>query len=174
MLEEGATEPPFFTPSIMVSTMRLLKTTSSTGGALTLSGPDTGPIRPTNHLAKNIDRVLKSKVSKEYTTIEGKLEGIDIHQKLEVRVYDPLTGHATACHFRKSLYETAYKALGHRVAVTGMAIFNREDRPVSMAVDEITCFKDPKDLPRFLDGEQIDITGGVDSVAFVRGFRDAE
>lgn len=174
ILEEGSGEPPYFTPAIMATTKKVLKTKSEAGGPIALYIPGEEAVQPSSHLARNVNRILRQKYYKEYTTLEGKLDSINIYQRREFSIYDALTDHPTRCHFDQEQYGEAYNGLGRRVAVTGWVTYNRQDDPVSMRVDEIRYLRDSAELPRFLEGEELDITGGEDSAEYVRRMRDAE
>jgi hypothetical protein len=174
MIEEGAGAPPYFTPKILKITKRVLRTKSRTGGGIAISDSDGHVVRSTYHVVRVIDEILRQKPYREHTTLEGKLDAINIHDRMEFNIYDILTDGATKCYFDPDLFSKAYGALGRRVAVTGEATYNREDEPISMKVDDIQVVGDRDDLPFFREGEEIDITGGVDSVEYIRRARDAE
>lgn len=173
LLEKSSTEPPHFTPRIMQATRQIVNDSGKKGADLTISGPGGMTVKPTRNLIKHVDTALQNSHYREYTTIEGKLDTINIHRGLEFVVYDPLTDQPTVCRFDEKL-EIARNALGHRVSVTGWATYNRQDQPISLEVDELQVFGDPSELPRFLEGEEIDITGGIDSVEYIRRARDVE
>ncbi len=174
ILETGAGEPPYFTPYIMGMTKKVLGTTGGHTPLVLFSGPESETVTSTENIVRNIDQIVRGKYYKEYTTIEGMLEALNVHDKYACTVYDLLADQATICYFDPDDFKKAHLALGKRVAVTGLATLNRMDHPVSLKVDELVELRESRDLPQFLTGEELDITGGLDSAEYIRRMRDAE
>lgn len=113
----------------------------------------------------------------EYGSIEGTLKQLGIGRGHDTLVIvERLTGHETTCTLKlpelDSLVREAWKK---RVAVTGSIRIDRSTRkPTKVAVDEIRILPDRSDLPQMENLHGIDITGGVDSAAYIRGVRDAD
>jgi hypothetical protein len=173
-LTKSAAEPAYFTPRMMATTKRLVETATKGGGKIAISDSQGQQVKPGKRMVKNIEHVLRGMSYREYTTIEGELDVINVHRRREFHVFDPLTDRPTICRFDKEQSEKARGALGRRVAVTGWLTFNKQDEPVWMDVEDIVPFDDSRELPLFLEGEQVDITGGVDSVLYIRMYRDAD
>ena len=173
-LTQNSEEPANFTPGIMQTTKKLIEKAQKGGASLTIFDPDGVKVKPGVRAVKNINKLLIRKGYNEYTSIEGTLGTINVHNKLEFIVYDLLTDRGTTCKFSRERYDEARNALGERVAITGMATFNREDQPTTIDVEGIHVFVRQVDLPKFSTGEEINISGCLDSVEFIRRGRDAE
>ena len=110
------------------------------------------------------------------TTIEGSLETVTIHGGDAFDVFDQLTGTRVRCVLPEGKLSEAVNALGKRVGVSGRAKFSDKGRPISIEVESIRVLSEESDIPAASDFEgegRLDITGGMDSVEFVRRLRDA-
>lgn len=109
----------------------------------------------------------------EYTTIEGRLRPLS-RDFGDYLIFNALAGRYAMCRFRPKDREKADALVGRRVSVSGKALIDESGFPYSVAVDEFDEFADPETLPKFGPGEEIDITGGVDSAEFVRRLRNED
>ena len=125
-------------------------------------------------MPQNVDYILKHRFYRSDTTLEGTLEVVDIHGEYEFAIYDILNGHKIKCKFEKEMLDEVISLLRSRVAVTGEARFSRAGRPDSIKVRSLRQLRNADELPQFRAGEEIDLTGGMDSAEFVRRMRDAE
>lgn len=120
-------------------------------------------------------RILNRRGYYEISTLEGRLETIDVHGKKKVfGIYDVITNHKILCHFDKSILPAVVAALSQRVSVEGMVKFDRSGTPLSINVDNFEVMPGMDELPQFDEGQGINITSGISSEDYVRGLRDAE
>jgi len=173
-LEDSATIPTNFDETDLSNAKRLVSLLDDDVESITFSTPGEDSVSPTQHVAANVDAIMKRRYLYSGGTIEGRLETFNVHGTNTFTIYDVLTDEKTVCEFPESLYSEAYGAVSSRVAVTGRIKYNRDGRPVSMTVESIRKLREAKDLPQIRSGEQIDITGGIDSVEYIRKMRDAE
>jgi hypothetical protein len=171
-LERGVEPHPYFPETAMEMAKHLASVRNDGVSSVVFSSPDRAPFEPTQHLSANVEAILRRRYLFETTTLEGTLEAISVHGKYTFEIYDVLTGFGVKCEFDEGLFDAAVSALRHRVAVTGVAKFNRTGRPMSMKVESMVRLRKPEELPKFREG--IDITGGIDSAEYVRRMRDAE
>ncbi len=112
-----------------------------------------------------------------YVQLEGNLRVIGVglvrDQRL-VQVVDRLTGQATDCMLSEADFVSALDAMKNapshvaRVTVFGKADYCK-DRPTRMKVERLEVFPVQDDEAVFFAVQGIDLTGGIDSVDFVRG-----
>ena len=113
----------------------------------------------------------------EISTIDGKLEEIDIHSNPNrFRIYTSLpTMPHLDCTFPPTLLEEVRTALGSYVSVSGECFYRSSDMmPYRMEVRGIEILPPPEELPSFEDirGMCPGLTGGKSSEQFVREMRD--
>ena len=112
MLEEGEGQPPYFTPAILATTKRVLKTKSEAGGRFPSLLPK---IALCNR--QEVDEERQRHTEEQSTTVEirhleGKLDAINIHGKPEFNIYDLLTDKAIRCYFGPNLSALAMGGVG--------------------------------------------------------------
>jgi len=173
-LEKGEEPSPVFSELAMERAKKVASVRNDGISSVVFSAPDRQAVEPTQHLIANVDVILKRRFRAEHTTIDGTLLAINVHKGLTFHVYDLVTGQGTSCSFPDELFEEAVTAIRHRVAVTGVAKYNRAGRPVTMKVGALRRLRPSADLPHFRAGEEIPITGGLSSEEYVRRMRDAE
>ena len=173
-LEQGMEPPSGFPDAAMERAKSLAMARNDGIASVIFSAPDRLPVEPTLHLAANVEVILKRRFRPETTTLDGTLEAIDTHGKLKFFVYDAVTGKRIRCTFGEELFEEAKLSIRQRVAVSGVALYNRDGRPLSMKAASLRRLRPSSELPKFRPGEGIDITQGVRSEDYVRRMRDAE
>ena len=173
-LEHAPELPRHFPVDTLERAKRLVSVKNDGVASLVYSTPGRPPVEPTQHLAANVDYILKHKFYLSDTTLEGMLEVVDIHGEYEFAIYDLLNGQKIKCRFEKEMLEEVVSLLRSRVAVAGEAKFSRTGRAVSIKVRSIKRLRSAAELPQFRVGEEIDLTGGMDSAEFVRRMRDAK
>ncbi len=178
-INSGAQRPPGFTNEALTYAKGLVGVLADGVSELRLSsGRHT--VRLTHHVAANVDSVLG--IRREYyvmTELDGRLESISVHgQAPDFCIYDPITNQPIRCIFSPDDIGRAADLIKARarVRVSGRAKYNRKDQPISVEVQEFVTLREQGDLPQIRDLHKacIDITGGQDSVEYVRGIRDAE
>lgn len=174
-LERGAETPPHFSVKSIQMAKRLIGNGQNGSAPLVIATPGRDPVEPTPQLAKNVEVILKRTFYTAETTLEGRLEALDLHGKLTFAIYDTLTGHETKCYFDKGMLEQIISALLHRVAVAGVARYNRRTGlPVSIRATSLRKLRSSEGPPQLKGADKIDITGGIDSAKYIRSIRDAE
>ena len=88
------------------------------------------PVTVTRQSAVIVDRVMPEGYS--VGSIEGRLEGLDIHRQPRFTVYDAVTGRAVWCFFESDQIDTVKAAVGHKVIVSGNLRRDTEGRPQQM------------------------------------------
>ena len=172
-------EPPAYFPAQAIYKMKALAglTKNEPEGVeqITFSTTDRQPIELTEKSLEEVETVLKCTFYRTHTTLMGRVQKIDLHGRQSFVIYDTLTDHPVTCFFKDELYRKVIKALKERVSVTGSVKYNRNSETASsMRVESIEIMQRGKNPPRFKDGEAIDITGGIDSVEYIRRMRDEE
>lgn len=158
-----------------VDAVRSFTSVLKDGIPLSFSGNGDGEVEVTHEIATHATR-LKRRNRKPYsapTVLEGTLEKIDVHGKPEFSIYDRLTKEQIRCFFDETLAPDLGSLITQRIRVSGKTRFDADHRPISIRVDS---FKEVTTNPpsmKDLQARQIDVTGGKDSVAHVRGLRNA-
>jgi len=80
-------------------------------------------------------------------SIEGTLEVLSGHGRLEVVVYDPLDGRAIKCELSPEDMRSALDNFMRRVEVFGKIRYRRDGMAVSVKVDEIIPFPRSEEIP---------------------------
>ena len=173
-LEHDTELPQHFPVNALEKAKRLASTRNNGVASLEYSTPGRPPIEPTQHLAANVDYILKHSFYRTDTTLEGTLEAVDVRGKYTFAIYDVLNGQRIKCEFEEGMLANVASLLRNRVAVTGIAKYSRSGRPVSINVQSLRRLRKASELPQFREGEKIDLTGGIGSAEFVRRMRDGE
>ncbi len=115
---------------------------------------------------------------KEHGSLRGTLKTVAAvrAETDEVILVDRLTGAETRCYFQDQDIEAKVRAVGkNRVVVTGEIFVDRTTRePRKVVARELRIIPPSSELPQLEDLAGIDITGGIDSVEYVRRMRDDE
>jgi hypothetical protein len=80
-------------------------------------------------------------------TVEGRLEAIQDHGGLELRVHDPALRLTVKCYVPEEMLPTAFAQFRRRVEVSGLVHYRRNGTPVSIEVSAIEPLPDDSDLP---------------------------
>src|SRR6266566_9497591 len=134
-LETTATAPPTFDEADLTTARRLVGLLEKDVDSIVITAPGEEPVTPTQHVAANVDAILRKRYRYSYGTIEGRLETLNVHSTNAFTIYDVLTDGKTLCEFPESMYAQAYAAVRKRVLVTGRIKFNRDGDTVSMIVE---------------------------------------
>ncbi|MCK9487515.1 MAG: hypothetical protein M0R73_12600 [Dehalococcoidia bacterium] len=89
--------------------------------------PNSPPVTVTRDAAATVDRVLPMGYS--FGSVEGRLEGLDIHRQPRFTVYDAVTGRAVRCYFDTTELDKVKAAVGRKVIVSGKLRRDPEGRP---------------------------------------------
>lgn len=124
-----------------------------------------------------LDKARRSGNFVEFGEIEGRLKDVsELQDRDKIVIVDSLTGRKTPCFFRGPEVEQKVRdGWKHRVVVTGDITVNKATgEPQEMRIEDIRVLRSRDELPQIDDLLGFDITGGVDSVEYVRGLRDGE
>lgn len=105
------------------------------------------PVTLTRQVAINVDELIAPRL-RSVGTIEGRLEGINIHaREAYATMYDPLDDSAIRCFFARDLLDAVTAAFGSRVAVFGEILSRPTGERYSITVSRIERLPDADDLP---------------------------
>lgn len=107
-----------------------------------------------------------------YGYVDGILSGSRLSG--EWFIADILTGVKIRCILSAEQGWWAIERIGRRVATMGPAEYDQQGNLIEIKAEQVAVFPEDSTLPMFREGEQIDLTGGVDSVEFTRRLRDAD
>ena len=184
-LENKGTTPRYLTEVGMLRAERLTNVIGHDGAtAVIASLPEekNKAIEITQKTATHIARLLPA-ASSGIGSVEGYLEGINLHKRPRFIVYESRTGKAVTCNFgtlRKSevshVTEVVKESLQSRVVVSGRIFRNAQAEPLRISVssvDDLKVFgKDLKVLPfEKMRGMDPDFTGGMSTQEFIRSIR---
>jgi hypothetical protein len=96
---------------------------------------------------------------KDYGTIEGRLEAIQDHEALKIRVRDAVLRQSIPCYVPEDKLPDAFANFRKRVEVSGLIHYRRNGVPVSIDVDAIASIPDDDTLPSIDDVRGILRTG---------------
>jgi hypothetical protein len=146
--------------------------------AITFRAPQQKSVTPSDRALGNLYLLTAStKPYYAYAQIEGRLDDISAHSdNPQFVIYDPLTDDKIKCAFEKDEVKSIRNLVTERVRVTGSTKFNEYHRPIEIKVESYQRLKGQSELPQISDLHKahIDITGGVDSVAFIEDLRGEE
>ena len=174
----AAETPPYFTEQALRLSKRLVALLNNGLSRIEFLTPGEPGAEPTQHLAANVDKILGRAPGFYYddTELEGRLETLSVHDRPEFWIYDPITDCGTRCEFKTEDLDTVAELVKKRarVRVRGKVKFNREHRALSVEVAKFDQLRSQDQLPQIRDlhRARINITGGKNSVEYVRGLRD--
>jgi len=101
-----------------------------------------------------IGRVISEDWRSDYSdfgTIEGKLETIQDHGALEIRIRDVMYRAAVRCRFPESMLPIVFDSFRKRVEVSGIVHFRKNGTPISIDVEKLVRLPDDAELPTAFD-----------------------
>lgn len=120
----------------------------------------------------------RRRVSEAVTSVEGSLDTVFLHDPRDAHfvIWDAVYGRQVRCDFAPEHLRIVKEALGERVRVNGRVQFDAIGRPERIVeIFSIRVLRPGSGpAPSDLRGMAPDITGGLDSVEWVRRIRDAE
>lgn len=136
---------------------------------------DDKPYHLTEQLADTVT-TLQADQEECFTTVEGMLERVNVHDEANVfTIYPDVGPGRIKCRFPESLAEKGIGAIRRKVAVTGIAKFRKFNPfPHEIAADEIEVYEVDSQLPGWGDllGMAPSATGDLSSEDFVRQARN--
>ena len=170
MIQKQARLPQYFSEDTLDAAKKLIKNTEGIAFASNGSGKAT----LTNQAMKNIEELAqKARLYVDFTSIEGRLEVVSVHDGKSISVWETLTNRRIECRMLEEHFQAAQSLLGHRVRVTGRVSY-RNHVPTLIRVEEpVQRLRTVAELPQPKDIGPIDITGDLTSEEHVRRMRDA-
>lgn len=104
----------------------------------------------TNNTFNHASEILSWKYE-DSGTVEGVLDVVSAHGGYEIRLCEPIFGRTVKCSVSESQMEEALHAFKKRVEVEGLIKYDKEGRPLSVKVRDITVFPPPEALPSYKD-----------------------
>lgn len=170
-IEKGAIMPQHFTEETLDAAKRIAKRREK--ASFSSNGKD--KVTLTEKAAKHIDEIAaKARLYIDFSTIEGYLEIVSVHDRASFFIWEILTNHKVECFGNEEQFDKALLLLKKkpRLAVTGRVHF-RNHIPRSIDVETVDVLPDASELPQPKDIGPINITDGVSSEEFIRRARDA-
>lgn len=97
-------------------------------------------------------RTLLAPLYRDFGTVEGTIESINVHKDRYFRLYDSLTGRGVRCNFgRRIELAELVPFLERRVAVRGLISYNRGGKPLQVRAESVTPFPPDDEISRFSD-----------------------
>lgn len=107
--------------------------------------------------------------------VAGRVEALNIHEKRVFYVYPDSGPARVACRFDKKMFDQVQAAIGHHVTVHGTIDYDSTGTfAARVEVDTITIHDSERPRLKDLFGLVPNLTGGVESAAYIRAKRDAE
>lgn len=146
-LEQRATRPKHFTDKALVKLRDLARLTSPETPAVRVSNGDSNAIALSSRLVANVEKVLAPELE-SIGTVEGRLEGLNIHGKKRFFIYDPITDRQVVCAMSDRIeWQKIRDAMGKRIAATGRIQSRRTGEKVSIIASRFEVLLDDSELP---------------------------
>lgn len=145
-IDERPERPPYFTDKALLQAKSLANLARD---ELPIAVRHDGRrVEVSKQLMTHVERVL-GKPRKSYGTVEGKLEGLQLHGPLpQFAVYEFLSGHKVECHFTEDVtLDDLRPAIGRRVGVRGEIKSTPEGVRLSVEAHELRVFPPDDELP---------------------------
>jgi hypothetical protein len=135
---------------------------------------DNGTFKP---LKASIDKILGTDITSA-GSLTGFLEAVNVHKENKFFIYPPVGPKKVECVFKHDeLFEKVREGIEKYVNVVGTLFYKSKGlHPYKIRVEKIEIYPPENKLPSLMSlrGIAPGLTGGKDSVAFVREQREAE
>lgn len=169
-LDRGRRTPAAFTPAVLRHTRNAMKTVHS----FSIKTSERREAGTTPKVARRVDELVRVAYT-ELTTIEGHLQQLAWHEKNPAFVIrHPVTNQKIRCLFSPKHREKAKAAWPHRVEVRGEMRYNQLGHPLFIKVSSFEQIPSEDQLPTLDDLKDVNITGGLSPVEYVRRLRVGE
>jgi hypothetical protein len=130
--------------------------------------------KPTPELASNADKLITANFYDMPSSVDGKLEIVNVHAGPKFSIFDDITRREIRCRFPESMLEQVRKNLGKKITASGIVRFNSStDSPTAINVDEIETLEADESIPSLEEMPVINVTGGsMSAEEFIRNQRD--
>lgn len=180
-LSFGDPPPPRVKPTVLRRGRMVMNTLNNGVGYMKVWSPGRPSVIPPRiglDSTRAIEEAAKIKEFEDWARLEGYLRIIgSASGNRIVHLIDRVTGHPTVCLVSEADFVRGLEAMisspdhSPRVAVAGKTLY-RNNRPEQMKVERLEVFPIQDDKAAFYRVQGIDITGGMDSVDYVRSLRD--
>jgi hypothetical protein len=125
-------------------------------------------------LASNADELIDASFYEMPSSVDGKLDIVNIHAGPRFTIFDDITNREIRCRFPESMLELVKGNLGKKITASGTVRFNTAtDQPTSINVENIEQLEDGGALLTLEQMPVIDVTGGdLSPEQFIRSRRD--
>lgn len=149
-VQTGGARPDAFSDAALRHARHLVESIRGRDRTLELRSSEEH-VRVTQELGVQVDSILEGSY-KEYGSIEGTLDAINLHGQEEFEVYDRYTGKPTRCYFDATVdLERVIVSLRKRVLIEGEVSYRKTGEPVSMKAESLYEFPPEDQLPTFAD-----------------------
>lgn len=174
LIEHKAAMPDNMTDQDLSSAIAMVSVLNDGIKAITISSPDFGEAKPTQHLVANVEQI-RQRYKRRHMSFRGRLEAIDAHgNNHNFDIFDVLTNQRIKCVFPEDRYEEVGRLLKRRVVVYGEVRMSNAGIPIYIKVKEFHGLPNAEDLPNILDMPPIEIPGGLDAAEYIRRMRNGE
>jgi hypothetical protein len=173
-IETGKSVPRVFTEDALEAARKMFKSAAKEGASVAFgSKTDPRQIKLTESAVKHIDELAsKARLYVDFSTVEGRLEIISVHERNTVVIWETLTSNRIECFVDDQQIKQAFSLLGKRVAVTGRVSY-RNHVPKTISVEgPVRVLRTTAELPQPKDIGPIDMTDGASSEEHVRRMRN--
>jgi hypothetical protein len=134
----------------------------------------TAEFKPSTELASNADELIDASFYEMPSSVDGKLDIVNIHAGPRFTIFDDITNREIRCRFPESMLELVKGNLGKKITASGTVRFNTAtDQPTSINVENIEQLEDGGALLTLEQMPVIDVTGGdLSPEQFIRSRRD--
>lgn len=174
LIERRATLPEYMTDQDLGSAVAMVSVLNDGVKAITISSPDFGEVRPTQHLVANVQQIRQS-YKQRHMSFRGRLDVINAHGNVhDFEIFDVLTDQKIRCIFPEERYEEVGRLLKKRVVVYGKVRISKSGVPLFMDVSDFRGLPSTDEIPNILEMAPLEIPGGLDAVEYVRRIRNGE
>jgi hypothetical protein len=107
------------------------------------------PVAVTKRLAANVQEIVGPQLER-FGTVEGRLEGLVVHQRRVLYIWETLTNRRVECFFGERIpLDEVLAAFGRRVAARGLIRTRKTGEKLSIEANELHVFPPEEDLRRW-------------------------
>jgi len=172
-IEKKTGTPKHFHEDGLVATQKLMALAKKEEAPIKMGKDKRSQIALTDHSTKRIQEIVaKVRRYADFSTIDGKLLEVSMHDGLSFAVWDVLSQRRIQCVVTTDQFNQWQGLIGKRVAVTGSVSYSNHI-PRKIVVEEIRTLRDAGLLPQPKDIGPINITDGMASEEYLRVLRNA-
>lgn len=148
-LEETEDAPQYFNENALESAEKLAKWGDQVADLGVMNG-----VRGTKLTARTVHHAatLLAPQYRDFGSVEGTVEGINLHSGPYFNLYDPLTNRRVRCDFGKRIdLSLVTEALSRRAEVYGTIAYNRHGRPLTIRAESLEVLPPDDELTHLSD-----------------------